>query len=560
MANRLFNGRTNSENGWPYVDQDSCTWVTIPGTNPPVRLQIQNGQPLLIMRAFAADFNANVEPLSDEDSACWTPGNSVPTSNHPGGTAMDLDWKRHRFQISYDGFSPAQIATCRELLDFYEKTIFWGQDWGGNPYDCMHWQMNRGTWGAENVARVQDFINRKIRADGFSTFRRGGAPPVPPPPPPVDAMVDVLVRATGITVGKAQSILPTLLQGLALSQCTNVKRIAMWLAQIGLESASFVYTEEIQSGDESTDRWKYKGRTWIQITWSYNYAAFSKWLFDKGLISSPTYFLDNPKQLADERWAGIGPAWYWTVARPQINALCDAGDIVAVTQAINGGQNGADQRKARYDRALALGDQLLVLVASPAPQPPSPDEGFLMALPENLQWDMYHALMNQRQSRSPLREPGEGTVGDMPDQLWDMDGSIHVIIVELLARLGDPSQVALLQRVASNSLPDRQADKALAQAILNSLAARSTAKTTLDPGESVTVMNQPPLPQKEYVYLPAPVVPEPVPVVNSTAGQAIGKLYDALEELRLADALPIEGRAPLAALIAVLQTKNGSQV
>jgi hypothetical protein len=58
-----------------------------------------------------------------------------------------------------------------------------------------------------------------------------------------------------------------------------------------------------------------------------------------------------------------------------------------------------------------------------------------------------------------------------------------------------------------------------------------------------------------------------VPATNGSApdkpketGEVIGNLYKALDELRLADALPIEGRAPLAALISVLQTKNGSQI
>jgi predicted DNA-binding protein (UPF0251 family) len=59
----------------------------------------------------------------------------------------------------------------------------------------------------------------------------------------------------------------------------------------------------------------------------------------------------------------------------------------------------------------------------------------------------------------------------------------------------------------------------------------------------------------------APAVPAVAPVDgNGTTGQVIGKAYDALEALRLADALPIEQRAPLAALIAVLQTKNGSEL
>lgn len=173
MAFRTFNGNTNSENGWPYVDQGSCTWVTIPGTNPPVSLQIQNGQPLQIMRAFAADFNAEVEPLRDPDSACWTEGNDVATSNHPGGTAMDLNWNSHPFQIPDAGFDSVKLAKVRELLDWYEGTIFWGNDWD-SPKDAMHFQMGYNSY---LNAHTDDFIKRKIRPDGYST-RRGDAPAV----------------------------------------------------------------------------------------------------------------------------------------------------------------------------------------------------------------------------------------------------------------------------------------------------------------------------------------------------------------------------------------------
>ena len=81
--------------------------------------------------------------------------------------------------------------------------------------------------------------------------------------------------------------------------------------------------------------------------------------------------------------------------------------------------------------------------------------------------------------------------------------------------------------------------------------------------------------QPSVVYLPAPVGPtEPVAelaaqVVGArpalvdeppSEGELIGQLFENLKALRLADALPIEGRAPLAALISVLTTKNGSQL
>lgn len=158
-----------TENGWPSCDVHGAVWVDIPGA--PVRLQIQRGIPSVILRAFAADFNAYVEPLRDADSASWTPTNSVATSNHLGGTAMDLNWQSHPFRVADAGFSRAQIATIRELLDFYEDTVFWANDWD-TPKDAMHWQMGYGTYTTAGRAHCQDVVLRKIRTDGFSTFGR----------------------------------------------------------------------------------------------------------------------------------------------------------------------------------------------------------------------------------------------------------------------------------------------------------------------------------------------------------------------------------------------------
>lgn len=160
-----------SENGWvpSWVGAADLQWTKVPGAN--VNLQIRTGQPLQIMRAFAADFNAYVEPLRDRDSACYTATNSVPTSNHLNGTAMDLNWDSHPFHAK-GTFSAAQMKTIRELLDFYEDTIYWGGDWN-SPIDEMHWQMGYNSYNNPNTANV---IARKIRSDGFSTFRRGPIP------------------------------------------------------------------------------------------------------------------------------------------------------------------------------------------------------------------------------------------------------------------------------------------------------------------------------------------------------------------------------------------------
>lgn len=178
MARRTVYGNDWSSNGWPMVDEGSCTWVTVPGTD--VSLEIQNGQPLQILRAFAADYHAEVEPLRDADSACWTLENSVDDSNHLSGTAMDLNWNSHPFQIADAGFDPAKKAKVRELLNWYEGMIFWGDDWD-DPKDAMHFQLaslaNGGNINTYGNPAVDDFIKRKIRSDGFST-RRGAAPRV----------------------------------------------------------------------------------------------------------------------------------------------------------------------------------------------------------------------------------------------------------------------------------------------------------------------------------------------------------------------------------------------
>ncbi|QDF18407.1 lysin A [Mycobacterium Phage Rachaly] len=185
MSRRLFRGRQFSENGWPYVDQGSCEWFDVA---PGVTMQIQQGPPFTILGAFARDYHAYVEPIFDPDCCCWTQDNSVDTSNHPGGTACDIRWNKHPFQVR-GTFTREQLATIQELLDFYEGTVFWaGVDWKeggwGSPIDEMHWQMGYNTYDQKAdrpTDRVFDFIKRKIRPDGFSTFRRSGGTPAPAP-------------------------------------------------------------------------------------------------------------------------------------------------------------------------------------------------------------------------------------------------------------------------------------------------------------------------------------------------------------------------------------------
>lgn len=439
MARHTVYGYDYSSNGWPMVDQGSCEWVTIPGTS--VTLQLQQGQPLAILRAFAADLNAYVEPMRDPDSAAWTATNSVSTSNHLSGTAFDYNWNSHPFQVANAGWSSVQLATIKELQDFYEGTVFFGNDWS-DPKDPMHFQLaslaNGGNINTYQNPKTADFIARKIRADGFSTFRRGSESPS-------TGAASVLAAATGLSLARATEILGPVREGLQASGCTSVNRIAMWLAQIGHESDGFNATEEYANGDESTDRWKYKGRTWIQITWSSNYAQFSQWCFNKGLVPSPSYFVDNPRELANLQWAGLGAAWYWIIARPDINALSDKGDLYTVTVRINGGTNGLTDRRDRYNRALLQGDALLQLLSA--------EEDDWLNMPSNQEKldFIYNEMTKKGPSRSFLA-PDSKELDTMLGFEYNIDGNAWNNLNVWAYILNVPYAVEAVERVAKDGV------------------------------------------------------------------------------------------------------------
>ncbi|MBN7406895.1 lysin A [Mycobacterium phage prophiGD27-1] len=255
----------------------------------------------------------------------------------------------------------------------------------------------------------------------------------------------VLARATGLSAPRAAEILPAVSDGLKASQCTNVNRIAMWLAQVGHESAGFNATEEYASGaayegradlgnTQPGDGVRFKGRSWIQITGRSNYGLFSQWAFKQRLVSTPTYFVDHPIELADLKWAGVGAAWYWTVARSDINALSDRQDLETVTRRINGGTNGLADRRDRYNRALLQGDALLQLLAPT--ETPDPIEELLMsglAVP----------------SLSIYADPGEPDV-PVVDMIRALDAhGPHEPYVEKQARLGDADALRRVVRTAA---------------------------------------------------------------------------------------------------------------
>jgi predicted chitinase len=159
-------------------------------------------------------------------------------------------------------------------------------------------------------------------------------------------------------------------EALLRAGCTTVQRVAMFLAQTGAESGSLRWTEELADGSAYNGRLdlgnthpgdgpRFKGRSFIQVTGRDHYANLSRWAAQHDYVPTSTFFIDHPEWLAEDRYAFLGPVWYWTVARPRLNLQCDASDVAAATWSVNGGYSNLAGRMARWSKCLTLGDALL---------------------------------------------------------------------------------------------------------------------------------------------------------------------------------------------------------
>ncbi|WPI63074.1 glycoside hydrolase family 19 protein [Klebsiella oxytoca] len=90
------------------------------------------------------------------------------------------------------------------------------------------------------------------------------------------------------------------------------------------------------------DGWKYRGRGLKQITFLDNYLRCGTAL-RLDLVS-------NPELLEKDINAARSAAWFYTSS----GCLKYPGDLVRVTQIINGGQNGIDDRRARFLKAKSV--------------------------------------------------------------------------------------------------------------------------------------------------------------------------------------------------------------
>lgn len=168
----------------------------------------------------------------------------------------------------------------------------------------------------------------------------------------------------------------SVIEGLALAGIgaglNRPHRLAIYLAQLGHESAWFKYDREVWGPTSAQSRYDtrtdlgntaardgdgylYRGRGPIQITGKYNYRRFTAWA--RLMSSTAPDFVADPDLVNTDPWEGLGPIWYWDSGNPtgeSLNVYADEANHEMVTRRINGGLNGYADRLTRYTPAALV--------------------------------------------------------------------------------------------------------------------------------------------------------------------------------------------------------------
>jgi predicted chitinase len=248
----------------------------------------------------------------------------------------------------------------------------------------------------------------------------------------------LLATMPGLSRSDAERYLPLMENAMREYAITSEMRSRMWLAQVGHESLSLRYFEEIADGSayegrqdlgntQPGDGTKYKGRGPIQITGRYNYTESA------GKLNLP--LVDAPHMAADPPHAFRVSAEWWK--SHGLNEISDTGDVVAATKRINGGTTGLDDRQKRYELARQQGSKVVV-TGGPVdvPKPPAgsapPFPGRVLRQPPTMQGEDVRTWQAQMRSRGKTIDvdgwygPGSEQVARafQAEKSLDVDGQV----------------------------------------------------------------------------------------------------------------------------------------
>ena len=201
--------------------------------------------------------------------------------------------------------------------------------------------------GVKELYRNLDLISKDTEAAWIQTYREG------PKEAPVKQAGDEYVSKAQLAAIWECS--PDLIKDYEIDEMnsclekyeiTTAPRIRHFLSQTAHESGGGRYKKELASGEayeyrddlgntSPGDGPKYKGAGYIQLTGKYNYSRLSEYLNDPRVMEGVDYVAEN---------LPFTSAGYWWLDN-RMNDLIDSGaDVYQVTQRINGGQNGIDDR------------------------------------------------------------------------------------------------------------------------------------------------------------------------------------------------------------------------
>lgn len=114
--------------------------------------------------------------------------------------------------------------------------------------------------------------------------------------------------------------------------------------------ANIAYANRLGNGPiHSGDGWRYRGRGPIQLTGKDNYQRCG--------VAIGYDLVNSPDLLTRPDVGCLAAAWFWHAGNRfghSLNALADAGEIGAISRAVNGGKNGLLERRQVTARLLEV--------------------------------------------------------------------------------------------------------------------------------------------------------------------------------------------------------------